>query len=462
MDRMDLIKGKSYLVFGLGRSGLSLCKALARAGVDCIASDDDPAHFAALPKTVKGVAVDRIDWSKHYDALILSPGIPHHLPHPHPVAEQANALGIPILCDVDLLCRISEKPRRIVITGTNGKSTTTALIGHILQGHFDYVEIGGNIGKPVFDFKKKADVQVIEASSYQLERSPHLVCDVAVWLNISPDHLDRHGDMDGYIAAKHKVFNQSCGSAMAVIGIDDGDSRTVAEQIEKDEQWHCLPVSGKTLPKKGYGVKDGRLCFIKDDEVSDCLDLRSLSRLRGDHNHQNLAAAWAACSALGVPNTVIADQVATFQGLPHRQFLSCTINGVAYINDSKATNAQAAYWALKAYDSIHWIAGGVAKDGGLEGLESVMGHVRKAYLIGEAAAEFAKWLDNHGVECERCETLDRAVAMAHDNAQEDRGLPGKSPVVLLSPACASFDQYPDFEKRGEAFEALIAKLDDGS
>lgn len=462
MDALKNLSGKSYLVFGLGRSGLSVCKALSKADIDIIASDDDVEHLSALPKGAIGVAVEDIDWDKAYDALVLSPGIAHILPEPHPVAVKAMEKGIPILSDIDLLCQGSEKAKRVIITGTNGKSTTTALIGHILSAHFDRVDVGGNIGTPVFDFRKNADVQVIEASSYQLERCPNLSCDVAVWLNITPDHLDRHGDMQGYVDAKYNIFNGSRGIAQAVIGMDDEYSAKVMERVKAGEDWVTVPISGKTLPEGGYGVDRAYLCFEHEGETQSCLDLRGLNRLRGEHNAQNIAASWAACAALGVPNTVIADAVKSFQGLAHRQYLVRTINGVAYINDSKATNAEASYWALKTYDSAHLILGGVSKAGGLSGLEPLVSHIRKAFLIGQAGHEFAVWLDNHGVSYEMCETLDNAVLKAHEAAQQDRGLPGKNPVVLFSPACASFDQFPNFEVRGEAFEKYVHALDDAA
>lgn len=461
MDGIASIKGQSYLVFGLGKSGLSVVKALAKAGANLVVSDDDTDRFHSLPKTVRGTPADAIDWSLHYDALILSPGIAHSIPTAHPVAVQAQENDIPIICDVDLLAQISPNVKTVLITGTNGKSTTTALIGHILQGHFDGVEVGGNLGKPVFDFAKKAKIHVIELSSYQLERCPNLQTDVGVWLNITPDHLDRHGDIDGYIAAKTAIFQKPRGVKTAVIGLDDSYSQDIATAIDKRDDWMVTSISGAILPKMGYGIEGGALFFAQADaEAQKCMDLGGLARLRGEHNHQNLAAAWAACAAMGVPNTIIAERVASFDGLPHRQFLTRTINGVAYINDSKATNADAAICALKPYESIHWICGGVAKAGGLEGTQAYLNHVRKAYLIGEAEEDFANWLDNHGVTYERCGTLDVATAKAHESAQEDRGLPGQNPVVLLSPACASFDQYPSFEARGNSFQKLVEGLEE--
>lgn len=456
MINLKNFKNKKIVVFGLGLTGIATVEALRAAGAKVIAADDKPQDITGLSGKIHDVGM--IDWNK-VDYLVLSPGIPHVLPQPHVVAVRANELKIPIICDIELLALARPEAKFVCITGTNGKSTTTALIGHILQGHFKKVAIGGNLGVPALALDDQADIYVLELSSYQLERCPSLTSDVAVWLNITPDHIDRHGDLDGYIAAKKNIFTQGKGMKMAVIGQDDPHSSAVTDAVDEMGEWQICKVSGHGMPDQGYGMADGNLLFVTgEEEPQACMEMRSHPRLKGAHNYQNTAAAWAACSAMGVPNMVIEQQVQSFEGLPHRQYLVKTINSVAYINDSKATNADAAICALQAYGAIHWICGGMAKEGGLEGTQAYLSHVRKAYLIGQCAPDFEEWLQKHGVETEICETMDNAVHAAHINAQADRGLPGKTPVVLMSPATASWDQYKSFGARGDDFARLVEGL----
>ena len=460
MIALNFAKGRRYAVMGLGESGLSACKALIKAGAEVLAWDDREASRAQVPEGTILQDLTACDWDG-VAALVLAPGIPHTYPEPHPVAAAAIQNDIPIICDVELLAQANPDVITVAITGTNGKSTTTTLIGHILQAHFDKIEVGGNLGKAVLNFKSRnVKVHVVELSSYQLERSPSLCPDVAVLMNISPDHIDRHGDMNGYIAAKKNIFKQGKGCHTAVVSIDDEHSKTICNELQKGEEWDVLEASSQGAVSEGYATQEGRLVFCNKGECHECMDLRGLSRLAGRHNWQNIACAWAAAAAIGVPNTVIAEQIASFKGLQHRQFHVRNINGVSYVNDSKATNAEAASKALQSYNSIYWIAGGLPKDGGLDDTEQFLGNVRQAYVIGESQDEFADWLDKRGIEVSVCGTLDKAVLAAHDQAQADRGLPGGGSVVLLSPACASFDQYPNFEQRGDHFIKLVEKLPD--
>jgi UDP-N-acetylmuramoylalanine--D-glutamate ligase len=440
MIDLSSYKGRTLAVLGLGKSGLSAARTLSEAGAQILAWDDseDTRQASGLPLT---------DLTRHdfagVDALVISPGIPHTYPEPHPVAAKAKAANVPLICDVELLCRACPEAEYIAITGTNGKSTTTALIAHILR-EFRPAEAGGNIGRPVMTLPAlgQEGTYVLEMSSYQLELTPSLSPAGAVFLNITPDHIERHGDLNGYIAAKKNIFaNPSIGS-VAVIGIDTEASRKVADEL--GDEWNVVRIS--TQAKIDIYVEDG---ILHDGDTK--IDLKAMPTLKGQHNHENAACAYAVINRVyGIEAEAIAAAMKTFPGLPHRQFPVRTLDGVTYINDSKATNADAAARALACYDDIYWIIGGLPKEGGLAGLEIYKDRIRHTFLIGKAAPEFAKWLDQQNMPYTQCGTLEKAVAAAHAMA--------KSGTVLLSPACASWDQFKSFEHRGDVFAELVRAL----
>jgi UDP-N-acetylmuramoylalanine--D-glutamate ligase len=388
--------------------------------------------------------------------LVLSPGIPHLHPSPHPVAELAKRNGVEIVCDVELLGRSQRAASYIGVTGTNGKSTTTALIGHLLEAAGYTVEVGANLGRPALDLAPlgHGGVYVLEMSSYQLELTFSITFDVAVLLNVSPDHLDRHGGMDGYVAAKRRIFNRQTAPRTAVIGVDDRWCVDIHRALVEGADQVVVPISTTRRLPQGVFVVDGRLYDAMAADVIEAVDLRPIATLPGAHNWQNAAAAYAAARAINVDRAKIAAAMATYPGLPHRQELVAEIDGVRFVNDSKATNADAAAKALACYDAIYWIAGGRAKQGGIEPLVPLFPRLRRAYLIGEAAAEFARTLDGRA-DYLPCGDLATAVRAAFADA---RAAANPGAVVLLSPACASFDQFADFEARGAAFRELVTSL----
>ena len=446
---LSFLRAKPVAVLGLGKSGLVVAEALVAAGAALSAWDDDAATRArAAARGVPIVDLAAADWHA-IPTLVLSPGIAHTHPAPHPVAARARAAGAAIVGDVELLLRAVRGPRWIGVTGTNGKSTTTALIGHVLKSAGMRAEVGGNIGTPALSLASLgADgIYVLELSSYQLELTPSAAFDVAVLLNVTPDHLDRHGGMDGYVAAKRRIFT---GRGTAVIGVDDEIGARIARELERDGERLVVPISSTRLLARGVSAA----CGILAADGREIGELGAIATLPGAHNWQNAAAAVAACRAVGVAPDAILPALATYPGLPHRQERVGSIDGVDFINDSKATNADAAAKALGCYAAIWWIAGGIAKDGGIASLASFFPRIRKAYLIGRAADAFARTLDG-AVPVALSVTLDVAVAAAANDAA---AAPDRERVVLLSPACASFDQFANFEARGERFRALVGEL----
>jgi UDP-N-acetylmuramoylalanine--D-glutamate ligase len=400
--------------------------ALREMGAEVFVWDDNETSRAAAldfvqarPSEVPG----------HLDALILSPGIPHILPAPHPEAAWAAGQKIPILTDAELLFqavrRSGSKARFAGITGTNGKSTTTALLAHILTTAGIPNAAGANLGPAALALPLLPDsgVYVLEMSSYMLERIATLRFDVAAMLNLSPDHLDRHGDMAGYAAAKRHIFDRMDAGCTAVIGVDDAESRAMADEL-------ATPT---------------RIVRISSD------DIRNLKAkaLPGAHNAQNAAAATALARALAVSDSAITEGIATFPGLPHRQAEIADIDGIRFINDSKATNADAASRAMSCYDKFIWIAGGMGKEGGIESLAPLFPRIAAAFLIGRDAPVFAETLAAHAVTHHIAETLDRAVPQALAAAKSTG-----TNIILFSPAAASFDQFPNFEARGDNFTTL--------
>ena len=461
MIDLSFLKGERVAVLGLARSGASAARALKAAGAAVEAWDDDAAAREAV--AADGVALRDFaaDGLARAAMLVMSPGIPHTHPRPHPVAAAARATGCPIVSDIELLWRARRSSRFVAITGTNGKSTTTALVAHVLATAGFEVAAGGNIGTPALDLPALGarGVYVLEMSSYQLEITPTAAYDVAVLLNISPDHLDRHGGMDGYVAAKRLIFRGQAEDDMAVVGVDDGPCRRIRAELAARGAQRVVAISA--YDGAAGGVFAGGHWLVDDlDRLSrPVADLSRARALPGAHNGQNAAAAYAVARALGVPGEVAAKALLDFPGLAHRQELVGTAEGVRFVNDSKATNADAAARALESYDNIFWIAGGIAKEGGIAPLAPLFPRVARAFLIGQAAPDFARTLEGR-VPYTLCGTLEAALDAAHRAA---RAAARKPAVVLLSPACASFDQFKNFEARGDAFRALVrARLGAGA
>lgn len=457
--------GRRVAVLGLGRSGLAAARALREGGAEPLLWDDSvPARDKA-----EGEGFTIHDLTRHgaFDdiaALIVSPGIPHLYPTPNKVIAAAYEAGVPVDNDIGLFFRsfatddwagFDTTPRVIAVTGSNGKSTTSALIHHILSEAGRPTQLAGNIGRGVLDIDPAHDgeVVVLELSSYQTDLARALTPDIAVFTNLSPDHLDRHAGMGGYFAAKRRLFAEG-GPDRAVIGVDEAEGLYIANQMAEtaaDDRVIRVSVERK-LTGPGWQVfaRKGFLSEYRKGRQTGTIDLRQVSGLPGSHNHQNACAAYAACRALGLGPKVIEAAFHSFEGLPHRSQTVAERGGVRFVNDSKATNVDSAAKALAAFQSIRWICGGLEKEGGLSGLARNLDHVRKAYVIGREAESFARQLD--GIEAEVCETMARAVTRAAEDAEA-------GDTVLLAPAAASFDQYDSFEKRGDDFIAQVRKLD---
>ncbi len=435
-----LFAGRRYAVVGLGRNGLPAAQALAAMGAAVTVWDDSPAARA-------GATLPLHDPQSGYagiDALVLSPGIPHTLPAPHPAALTARAAGIPILSDAELLFQAvraaGSRARFVGITGTNGKSTTTALLHHILvQAGVDSAA-GGNLGTASLALPLLGDdgVYVLEMSSYMLERLTTLRFDAAALLNLGPDHLDRHGTMAAYTDAKRHVFDRQTAADTAVLGIDDDGTAALAAGMR------CITVSG--VRPAGIWAEAGML----RDADGPIMPLVEAPALPGPHNAQNAAAATALARSLGLFDDAITAGIASFPGLPHRQQRVAQIEGIAWVNDSKATNADAAACALACYDRIVWIAGGMAKAGGIEPLRPLFPRIVHALLIGRDAPQLARTLAAAGVPHSTPGTLEAAVAAARPIARQL-----DATTVLLSPACASWDQFTGFDARGDRFRELV-------
>jgi UDP-N-acetylmuramoylalanine--D-glutamate ligase len=450
---------RTAAVLGLGRTGCSACRALAASGARVWAWDDDPERRReAAASCIPIVDLEACDWQQ-IDRLVLSPGIPLTHPRPHRLVEQARAHGVPVTGDLELMVENQPERRIVGITGTNGKSTTTALITHLLRGGGRGAQLGGNIGLPILDLWPTPvdDTYVLELSSYQLELTEHLRCAVAVFLNVSPDHLERHGSLAGYVRAKRRILRNQGASDWAVLGVDDDHGRALYRELRDRAQQRLLPIAVGRPLEQGVYVIDGQLYDAIDGPARAMMDLRPIRSLRGAHNWQNAAAAYGAVRALGVAPEAIAAAMPSFQGLAHRLEPVATIDGVQFVNDSKATNPDAAARALASFDRIYWIAGGRPKEGGLDPVLPWLDRVRHAYLIGEAAESFARALAGR-VPCTQSGDLACAVRQAAGAAWADQT---GGCVVLLAPACASFDQFRDFEDRGETFKRLVRDLQRG-
>jgi UDP-N-acetylmuramoylalanine--D-glutamate ligase len=447
-------EGQNVAVFGLGKAGEATIASLLAGGAQIYAWDD---HEASCERAVTNYGgkihihpVREWPWES-IKVLVLSPGIPLTHPKPHMVVELANEHRRPIIGDIELLFRACPKAHYIGITGTNGKSTTTTLIGHILKTAGIKTEIGGNLGTAALALKQleAGGVYVIETSSYQLDLLASVRFRVAAFMNMTPDHLDRHGDMEGYLKAKMHIFDRQGADDTAVIAVDDDYTKHIAAELKKHHAQKLVEVSAShKLP--GIYVEDG---ILHDGKCA--FDLTHIATLTGRHNWQNAAVAYGVARACGIGPDTIYDAMKTFGGLRHRLQLVATIRGVRFINDSKATNADATSNALAPYERIYWIAGGKAKEGGIEALAPYFGNIKHVFLMGAATEDFAQTLAKHNVPFTCCGTLDKAVeAAAKESSLESK--PGA--VVLLSPACASFDQWKNFEERGDAFCQMVEQF----
>ena len=454
-------EGRKVAVFGLARTGIAAARSLTAGKADVVVWDENPAaRETALREgfTLEDLAV--ADW-RSLAALVLSPGVPLSHPKPHWTVERAREAGVEIVGDIELFARAvaaappHKRPKVVAITGTNGKSTTTALVGHVCSQAGRDVRIGGNIGVGVLGLEDMhgGAVYVLELSSYQLDLTSSLKPDVSIILNISPDHLERHGGMEGYVAAKKRILlNQGKGDT-AVIGVDDAWCQQICTEITAANRRTICPISAKRAMGRGVYALQGVLYDATGERVIEVADLLRARSLPGRHNWHNAAAAYAAARALGLSAQDAVDGLLSFPGLAHRMETVGAIGKVRFVNDSKATNADAARQALSSYPKVYWIAGGQPKAGGIDSLGDLFGVVAKAYLIGEAQNDFARALEGR-VPYAKCGTMDAAVRAAFADARAS----GEDAIVLLSPACASFDQFADFEARGEAFRFAAHEL----
>ncbi|KIZ38887.1 MULTISPECIES: UDP-N-acetylmuramoyl-L-alanine--D-glutamate ligase [Rhodopseudomonas] len=453
--------GKTVAVFGLGGSGLASCHALRAGGAEVIACDDniDRMVEAAQANFITADLRD-LSWA-NFAALVLTPGVPLTNPAPHWTVLKAREAGIEVIGDVELFCR--ERRRHapdapfVAITGTNGKSTTTALIAHLMQSAGYDTQMGGNIGTAILSLEppRTGRVHVIEMSSYQIDLTPSLDPSVGILLNVTEDHIDRHGTIAHYAAVKERLVAGVQPEGTAIVGVDDGYGRAAADRIEQAGK-RVVRISVKQPLADGITVEHETILRADGGMRSEIARIGGIGSLRGLHNAQNAAAAAAAVLALGVDAEALQTGLRSFPGLAHRMEQVGRQHATLFVNDSKGTNADATAKALASFNDIFWIAGGKPKTGGIASLEEFFPRIRKAYLIGEAAKDFAATLEGR-VPYEISETLDVAVsAAARDAAVAGPG----EPVVLLSPACASFDQYRNFEIRGTRFRDLVTALPD--
>lgn len=457
------IEKKKIGVYGLGATGLSTCEALSASGAEVYCWDDGEAARAKTRNT-RYAAEHPKEWPwAELRSLALSPGVPLTHPAPHPVVRKAHQVGVEVIGDIEFFARAvnarpkKDRPRVIAITGSNGKSTTTALIGHVLKECGRDAVVGGNIGLPALSLPEidAGRVYVLELSSFQLDLAKTLRADVAILLNLSPDHIDRHGSMDGYVAAKQRIFMNQTKNDAAIVGVDDPATQGICAKLLSEGGRAVTPISAEGSLGRGVYALGTKLFFSLCDKSGEAGDIGLIASLRGQHNAQNAAAALAAAIAEGVAPNVAVRAMDRFPGLPHRMEVVAKKGGVLFVNDSKATNADAAGRALKSYDDVYWIAGGKAKEGGVETLRPLMTRVRGLYLIGDAARAFEGQLAG-AVPCVQCGDLPTAVARAARDAAQS-GL--AAPVVLLSPACASYDQFRNFEERGEVFRKLANQIE---
>jgi UDP-N-acetylmuramoylalanine--D-glutamate ligase len=466
MTPVSSFHGRNVALFGLGGSGLATAHALIAGGAGVTAWDDGEAGRAkALAENIHVEDLNGADWGQ-FDALILTPGVPLTHPTPHWTVPLAKAAGVEIIGDIELFCREREKRAGgapfVAITGTNGKSTTTALIAHILREAGRDVQLGGNIGVPILALEPPDDgrIHVIECSSFQIDLAPSLAPTVGILLNLTPDHIDRHGTMENYAAVKERLV---AGAEIALVSVDDAYCHAIGARLTQKARpgQRVAPVSAQRALDWGFYVEGDKIMFRESGhgpkEAEEIGGLAGARALRGAHNAQNAAFAAAACWELGLDDEEIARGLLSYPGLPHRMEEVARQGNVIFVNDSKATNADAASKALASYDDIFWIIGGKAKEGGIEELRPFFPRIAKAYLIGEAMEAFAATLGGD-VPFERCVTLQTATRHAAHDAEHSAAA---EPVVLLSPACASYDQFPNFEVRGDMFRDLALQIVSG-
>jgi len=458
MTPVTTFAGRTVAVFGLGRSGLATCRALLAGGATIVAGDDTARSRETA--AAAGIAVADLaaaDWNR-FAALVLAPGVALTHPAPHWVVKKACAAGVEVIGDIELFCRqrAASAPDApfVAITGTNGKSTTTALLAHILRSAGRDAQMGGNIGTAILELEPPAAhrIHVIEMSSFQIELTPSLAPTIGVLLNISPDHLDRHGTMEHYAALKARLVERA---RRAVVGMDDSWSCAVAKRLRRAGGGLDLVSARAPLAQGWYALGTELFADARGGALGAFADLAGVGALRGRHNMQNALAASACALELGLSEGEVRPALRTFPGLPHRLEEIGRLGRTLFINDSKATNADSTATALTAFEGdVFWILGGRAKEGGIVDLAPLFARIARAYLIGEASEAFAATLSGK-VAFERCGTLAVALARAARDAAASTAV---EPVVLLSPACASYDQYPNFEVRGDHFRALVAAL----
>lgn len=421
------MKEKRIGIFGLARTGVASYEFL-RASNQMVCFDDDEKNRRSFSEKFGNQSLKDLgdkEW-KSLDYIILSPGVPLYFPRPHEIVEIARANEIPIISDIEMLYMLRPEAKYIAITGTNGKSTTTALIGHILG---DSYSVGGNIGFPALGLPEK-EGYVLELSSYQLDLLSSFRPNVAVILNITPDHIDRHGSFDNYVQSKKTIYRNMGEEDHLVIGVDNDVTREIYQTIKESAPFNIVPFS---IADDIAGIPENKF-------------------LLGAHNMENILAAYNVARILGYSKDHIMDKIKSFVGLKHRMQFVATIRNVDFYNDSKATNAESASKSIAALDNIYWLAGGVPKDGGIESLGKLFGKIKRAYLFGQAKDIFAKTLSENSVTFTICETMEEAVKLAFHDASNERS------NILLAPACASFDQFKSFEHRGDEFVAIVKSL----
>lgn len=442
-----------YAILGLGKNGIVAAERLLAMGATIQIWDDQEQKRNEVPSELKPY-VNAFKDLKEFNALVMSPGIPHHLPKAHPVAELAIKQNIPILSDAELLYRAvkasGSKARFVAITGTNGKSTTTVLLTHLLNEAGIPAKAGGNLGPAALALPLLEDkwVYVLEMSSYMLERLSEFTADISCLLNMTPDHLERHGNMQGYIQAKHHIFDRQSSDQLAIIGVEDEICSHIVTSLRQESSVQIQTIAG--VHKQADFWVSNHILYDQDGSIA---DLNKAPLLPGDHNAQNAAAAAAMALRLGLSKEQIQSGLSSYQGLAHRQRPVATIRNVTFVNDSKATNADAASKALTCYDELVWIAGGLAKTNGIDELAPFFPRIKLALLIGKDAPLLEKTLQAHQVPYKIVHSLDHAVSEAFEYAQAHQ-----IDTVLLSPACASFDQFSSFEERGDHFAELVMQL----
>lgn len=465
------LNNKKIGIFGLGKSGLAALAFLKNLKIDAIAWDDNLTIINSIKNNLLAAKYDKINlqdnllhidhekWTK-LNYIVISPGIPLYYPQPHNILTIAKAHNIKLICDIELFYSLCPQANYIGITGTNGKSTTTSLIGHILKEHDISSSIAGNIGIPIFDLKplKKDYTYILEMSSFQLELIDHTKFNIAILLNITADHLDRHGNLSNYIKAKEMIFSQQTAKDIAIINIDNDLTKSIYNKLKQNRHpKNIIPISLKDKVENGISLI-GKNLYNSINHMNECYHVPEIQNLMGEHNKENIAASFAATYLTGLNANNILTAIKNFKGLPHRLEFLGMIGNISFYNDSKATNAEATEKAILAlkHKSIYIILGGKAKEGGISILTPLFQYIKYGFLVGQAATEFQQILNNHQVENFNCHTIDQALNKAFKLAVSNSK--DKDITILLSPACASYDQWKNFEERGDSFKLLVQKL----